>query len=291
MTVGAISDLHQFLLRGRNTDGGWGYYPGKTTRLEPTCWALLALKDSLPIEDLRGVLRRWPVRDDLLEERNGGDPNHAFHALGLLALAALGIEHTATNAALVRGLQRVKGFRVDAPNTSNRQDNTLQGWSWIPGTFSWVEPTAWALLALKKFRPVPGAQVEPARIAEGETLLVDRSCVAGGWNYGNSNMFGNELHPYAPTTAMTLLALQDQPRSHSIGHALDFLSDQATWERSGYAMSLANIALGILGVDDGGTREGLTRQISTTCELGNQLGAAQALYALRKYDGHAAFRL
>ena len=33
-----------------------------------------------------------------------------------------------------------------------RQDNSLQAWSWIDQTFSWVEPTAWCLLFLKKLR-------------------------------------------------------------------------------------------------------------------------------------------
>lgn len=290
MTAASASDVREFLLRGRNADGGWGYYPGKASRLEPTCWALLALKGSVPAESLHGVLEQWPVRGGLLEERGGGDPNHGFHALALLVLAALGLEHSATNAMLVRGLQGVKGSRFDAPNTSNRQDNTLQGWSWIPGTFSWVEPTAWALLALKKLRRVPGVEVQAERLGEAETLLLDRSCAAGGWNYGNSNMFGRELHAYAPTTAIALLALQDRDRA-GIQGGLDFLVDRATWEGSSYAMSLARIALSVLGSKDRPTEESLNRHVSTTCELGNQLAAAQALYTLREYDGHAAFRL
>ena len=35
--------LQHQLLETRNGDGGWGYEPGRTSRLEPTCWALLAL--------------------------------------------------------------------------------------------------------------------------------------------------------------------------------------------------------------------------------------------------------
>ena len=77
------------------------------------------------------------------------------------------------------------------PSPVQRQDNALQGWSWIDGTFSWGEPTAWALLALKKCRArgmtAKGAE---ARIRDGEAILRDRVCVTGGWNYGNSNVFG-----------------------------------------------------------------------------------------------------
>ncbi len=291
MTAALVTHLAGFLLRGRNADGGWGYYPGKSTRLEPTCWALLALKGLVPDARLDRVLETWPVRDSLLVERPGGDPNYAFHALGLLVLRAFGSEHAQTNAGLIRAFQRVKGSRIDAPNTSNRQNNRLQGWSWIPSTFSWVEPTAWALLALKKFRHVPGAQVEAERVTEAEALLLDRSCVMGGWNYGNSNMFGAELHAYVPTTAVALLALQDRAREAPVQRSLDFLSAQATWERSSYSISLARIALNVIGTGDGSLEESLSHQVATTCDMGNQLGSAQALYALRKYDDHAAFRL
>ena len=41
--MSALDDLRQQLLDGRNADGGWGYYRGRVSRLEPTCWALLAL--------------------------------------------------------------------------------------------------------------------------------------------------------------------------------------------------------------------------------------------------------
>src|SRR6478736_1185162 len=117
------------LLDGRNADGGWGYYAGKASRLEPTCWALLALRSADP-----SVLSRWPSAEGRLLERSGGEVNYAFHALALLAMK---------------------------DSTINRQDNKLQGWSWIDGTFSWVEPTAWGLLALRKLAAT-GHPVEKA---------------------------------------------------------------------------------------------------------------------------------
>ena len=53
------------------------------------------------------------------------------------------------------------------------QDPNLRGWPWTTGASSWVEPTAYALLALKSFAPkLPwGAR---ARIEEGERLVYDR---------------------------------------------------------------------------------------------------------------------
>ena len=74
--------LGEFLLRTRNADGGWGYQPGKASRLEPTCWASLALGNTLE----RRVLEQWPCAEGLLLERVSGTPNYAFHAQALIAL-------------------------------------------------------------------------------------------------------------------------------------------------------------------------------------------------------------
>src|SRR5205807_4287502 len=37
------STLVNELISAANSSGGWSYYPGKASRLEPTSWALLAL--------------------------------------------------------------------------------------------------------------------------------------------------------------------------------------------------------------------------------------------------------
>src|SRR5918993_4172413 len=112
--------LRKFLLRARNADGGWGYQAGKATRLEPTCWALLALGGTLE----RTVLEQWPCAGGLLLERHGGTPNYAFHGQALIVLRALNLEHTAGNRTLLAAMQRVKGMRLPASDI-NRQDNSL----------------------------------------------------------------------------------------------------------------------------------------------------------------------
>src|SRR4051812_10556389 len=85
-----LAPLRDGLRAGRNLDGGWGYYAGKASRLEPTCWALLALAEADP-----EILTTWPVSDGLLRERRGGEVNFAFHALALTTMAARAVEHGA----------------------------------------------------------------------------------------------------------------------------------------------------------------------------------------------------
>ena len=226
----------------------------------------------------------------MLQELRGGEPNYAFHALGLITLVALNVEHETGNGAIAAAMEGVKGVALD-PARNNRQDNSLQGWSWIPNTFSWVEPTAWCLLALKRWARVRGATVNPARIDVAERLLLDRCCVSGGWNYGNSNMLGRELKPYVPTTVVALLAMQDRASEPAVARSAKYLQTQASSEPSGMALSLALMALRVLGRETGDVVSALERQVPTSIALNSQLAAALALQALGTDRGHSALAL
>jgi hypothetical protein len=278
-----LATLREALRRGRNADGGWGYYAGKASRLEPTCWALLGLPGDDP-----GVLANWPAAEGLLLERRDGDVNFAFHALALTTMTARGVTHAAGSDILSAALERSKGIALD-PSTINRQNNALQGWSWIPGTFSWVEPTAWALLALRR-RQSAGKSVEASRLIEAETMLIDRCCAGGGWNYGNANMLGKDLHPYVPTTALVLLALQKKAYPE-VKRSVDYLAAAGTTEASATALSLAAIALAAHGRDPAPVRARLAAQIDHTMGLGHQLGMGMALHTLGSDTPDAPFKL
>lgn len=282
-------ELADLLLRGRNADGGWGYYPGKSSRLEPTAWAVLALRRAAGSPS-DAVLAGWPTQDGLLLEHAGGQPNYGFHGVALLVMRALELDHKDGVATLVAGLLRVKGVAL-APAQFSRQNNALQGWSWIPETFSWVEPTAWCLLASKKWAQSAAVTVDRARVDEAERLLIDRSCLAGGWNYGNSNMLGKELKPYVPTTAIALLAMQDRPAETAVERGMKYLDASATTERSGSALALALLALEAAGHPTDAVRTALNEQLPVTSALRNHTAMAQALYALDDRDEHGAFRL
>jgi hypothetical protein len=288
-TTMEIRELSQLLLRGRNADGGWGYYQGKASRLEPTCWSVLALSSHTAPGDLGVALRTWPSEDGLLVERHGGEPNYAFHGLALLVLGACGLEHVAGTATLVRALQRVKG-KPFADSWISRQDNSLQGWSWIADTFSWVEPTAWCLLATKKQAAAAKVHIDRARILEAERLLLDRAMLTGGWNYGNSNMLGQQLVAYVPTTAVALLAMQDRRSEPSVERGLAYLVKHATTERSGSALALAALALQAYGHPFETVRAALMEQLPVSAAMGSQAAIATALFALQTGDAHA-FRL
>jgi hypothetical protein len=235
------SALRRQLSDARNDDGAWGYEAGRTSRLEPTCWALLARAE--PREDAHRILAAWPSNGGALVEHREGLANWTFHALALSTRLALGAASAVELRPLAKALTDARGLAAKS-SPAQRQDNSLQGWSWIDDTFTWVEPTAWALLALKICR-AKGMAVSGSdkRIRDGEAVLRDRVCATGGWNYGNSNVLGQNLPAYIPTTAIALLALQDRGDETFVQRSLEYLEAHAAGHASTRALALSTLAL------------------------------------------------
>ena len=278
----STDNLMQLLLRGRNADGGWGYYPEKASRIEPTCWAALCLsRDESSMTGFMGTGRWLASRqreDGFLDDSTGGSPNLGFNGVAALVLRSFDTRPPESAMRLFAALGRTKG--VALKNGTDRQDNTLRGWSWIEGTFSWLEPTSWCLLALKKAPTLLPSAVRAARIEEAERLLLDRVCGAGGWNYGNSNVLGQELNAYVPTTALALLALQDHQDHPSVKKGLDYLVRHRLAEPAGMALSLTSICLRVYGVTAPDVDERLAALAERHSFFSNLHIAAMAHYSL-----------
>jgi hypothetical protein len=263
--------------------GGWPYYPDRASRIEPTCWALLALGPAASrapeaaTVGARAFLRTLQRPDGLLVEPATPGPNYGWNGLALLALNAQ--EDLDVVDRLSTGLLAVKGIQIEDDGRSVvRVDSRLQAWSWTEGTFSWVEPTACCLLALK-VRRVGGPAVAQ-RISEAEAVLVDRVCEPGGWNYGNSQVLAQDLRPYVPTSALALLALQDKRDHPVVRRSLAWLDANALSEPSTMALSLAAICLHVYGRPIDHVLAQLDAQQERTRALGNIHLAAMAAYAL-----------
>jgi hypothetical protein len=271
------------LLSARNPDGGWGYARGRGSRLEPTALALVALAGAgtRPSGD---VLSRWASSGGLLSDPQSGEVNIAHNGQAALAAQALGLEPLA--ARLHEGLVGVKGERLEQADHT-RQDNSLQAWPWVAGTFSWVEPTAWCLIAVKRRAVAHPTLDAAARIAEAEHLLRDRACAAGGWNYGNSQVLGRSLVPYVPTTALVLLAMGAPHGDAAADRAARFLEAHRLSEPSGLALSLARLALSRRGAPVDGIDEALDAAWRGGAFLGNLMTTALALTALSGEEAHA----
>jgi hypothetical protein len=161
-----VDALEEGLLQAAVPSGGWPYQVGRTPRLEPTAWGVLALA-SVPgrqaVESARESALGWLAsiqrEDGLLVEPGTPGPNYGWNGLALLAAAAgRDTDKPEMRRRLTDGLLGAKGVRLPPGPAPVQQDNTLQAWSWTEGTFSWIEPTAYCLLALKR----AGIAGEPA---------------------------------------------------------------------------------------------------------------------------------
>jgi len=277
-----------------NRGGGWPYYQGKQSRIEPTCWAILALAESdeggQALSQSAASHLQWLAAcqraDGLLGDAPAAPPNFTTNGLAACVLA-----HVAPRSRppaspdlqrLVDGVAAVKGVAVDAPDP--RQDNRLQGWPWMPDTFSWIEPTCWCVLGLKKNEASP---TRSARIAEAEKLIVNRTCDAGGWNFGNASVVGQDLRPYQPTTALGLMALQDRRDLAVVTRSLAWLRGGPLREPSAVALALTAVTFQIFGVSDDDVEARLAADADRAERFGNLQALAMLLYALTARQ-HAA---
>jgi hypothetical protein len=80
-------------------------------------------------------------------------------------------------------------------------------------------------------------------------MLFDRACPQGGWNAGNSEVFGVELDPHPDFTAMAVLALRDSGRGQEVivHRSLDYLAARLSTSLSPYSLAWALIALSAYG--------------------------------------------
>ena len=203
--------------------GGWGYHPGQPAHLEPTCLAILALGADL-IRNSDAIAAGFRAVEahahpDGSYRLTRGRPQAVWPtALVLLAKTAL---QDQTSSAVAIKLLAVEGRVVKQdPEVDDMMDIDLQllGWPWAEDTFSWVEPTAWACVALR----AAGRGEEP-RVREGLRLLLDRAFDGGGVNYGNKFILGKTTAPIPGTTAAMLLALQNVAGEARIDAAKGYL--------------------------------------------------------------------
>jgi hypothetical protein len=117
-------------------------------------------------------------------------------------------------------------------------DTTIVGWPWISKTHSWVEPTCLALYGFY----LSGLQ-DHSRSKEGRRLLVDRQLPGGGWNYGNTTVFGKELQPMPLSTGMALTALQGFVEEPSISKSVQYLRGTVDQLRSPLSLGWAILGL------------------------------------------------
>lgn len=245
------SELIQRLQNALRADSGWGYGADAPASAEPTALAALALAAYRTCGEERHRALTWLARvqhDDGSVASVQNIPSPPWPTtLAALAWKQAG-ERPETFDRNVRNattwILRSRGKPLEADPRVFGHDGTLTGWSWAPETHSWVEPTCYAILALRAV-----GQAEHERTREGIRLILDRAIPEGGWNYGNNRVLGNVLRPFPAQTGLSLLALAGEVSNTRIVAAIAYLSAELNRIRS--PMSLA---WGLLGLSAWGAR-------------------------------------
>jgi uncharacterized protein (DUF362 family) len=209
-------------------EGGWGYASDQPPHPEPTCLGILALnrmpeKFASTLESAQTALGKLAQPDGFY--RRSGDREEAIwpNALILFVQTATGQSQSVIDKTANR-LLAVKGQYPDDKQAEEIHDIDLKidGWPWANGNFSWVEPTAWACLALRK-----AGLADHPRVRSGQELLLDRAFDDGGINYGNRTVLGRRTEPIPGPTSLMLLALQGTSDHPRISAALEYLAERA----------------------------------------------------------------
>jgi hypothetical protein len=290
-----IDQVTNALIALQNPDGGWGATQGRRSNTEATSLAVSALKSLDQQSGNDRVIRgtTW------LTERQNPDGSWRLNdvatggswttALAIIALSAFP-EHKKRVLEAARWLLVQEGSKpgilaililwATGRSNINRVNRDLVGWSWVPHSFSWVEPTSYALTALKKVRTSLTETNADERIQQGEAMIYDRMCKGGGWNYGNSKVLDYALWPYPDTTAVALIALQDRAGDQANQQSLQALRKTADEANSGLAASWAAICLSLYGQDAADWQKRVEKRFRETGFLGETKTLALALLAL-----------
>jgi hypothetical protein len=248
-----------FLLAAQNADGGWGYRYGARSSVEVTSWVLLALRHCVKSEGLESAAESgfsWLERAQL---RDGSWPAfigqlHGCWTTGLACMAlhkrrgiteglARGLRWICRTWSAEGGFWRRLGYRLQRDHGVVRQDSSLRGWSWTPGTASWVEPTACSLIALRNTPQELHPRSAAKRRRLGEHMLYDRMCPGGGWNSGNPLVYGVAGEPRVGPTVWALVALQDYRERQENRMSLDWLERVYGDIRGPGSLALAHLCL------------------------------------------------
>lgn len=160
-------------------------------------------------------------------------------------------------------------------------DPEKYGWPWTPGANSWVIPTAFAIIALKQFTVCAKTAEAENRLRRAVSMLLDRACHDGGWNAGNSVVYGVSLTPHIEPTALSLMALQDEPRTPFIQSSVEWLKASSAGCSSIESLSWSILALFVFQEPIGELQTRLALLIANPASISNNGTLALGLLALR----------
>jgi hypothetical protein len=219
-----------------------GYGAEEVTASEPTAIAALAFFVHGRFEAARRIaacLAEIQQLSGMVSVRPGEDSPGWPTSLAVITWSIVNGERFQQNTnAAVQWLLANRG-RSTSQSAEFGHNTQLIGWSYAEQTHSWIEPTAFGVLALK----AAGKGKDPAT-REGVSVLLDRHLPGGGLNYGNTYVLGQLLRAHIQPTGIGLLALAgERDRDGRIAKSITWLAKNV-----GRNPTPQSLAWGLLGL-------------------------------------------
>ena len=228
--------------------GGFSEQPEGPYRPDSTAWAVLALEKAGTGNSIIANAGRAALADGRFQDGRVCLPG-APDVIWPTSLAVLAwhedtqyLESRNRAAGLLLEVSGNHWNRSD-PKDPVEHDTSLRGWPWVLGMHSFVEPTAMALLALEKTR-----HDDHPRFLEGIRMILNRCLPKGGWNYGNTLVYGVELFPFVDTTGIALTALAGHAPEEIVKSGIDYLRAEVENCRTPLSLGWALFGLGAWGI-------------------------------------------
>jgi len=285
-----ISSLGELLKSRQMNSGGWAYYGSGQESIEATCQCAIALAPGAEANSSAAIklLLKSQLRDGGWPAFLGDSEGSWTTALALCALNSTGnFAAAGESAACWLDAQRgIEGhwlwrWKFKTIDRSVRFDPDKYGWTWSRGAASWAIPTAFSVVALKQFTACNRGHASEKRVRLGVEMLLDRACVGGGWNAGNSVVYDVPLKPNVEATAIALLALQDEVRSPVILAGVEWLRESAASVQSVESLAWCILSLFVYQEPVRELKDRLAAKLSENLGIVNTAALATAMLALK----------
>ena len=282
--------LAALLIKRQLPSGGWSCLGSRQSSVESTSLAILAL--SSEAQDSPKVGTHQLLR---LQNQDGGWPAFAGDAESAWVTALVLCTLNITNDFVVARERALHWLIVERGReghwfwrwkfkTADRKvhfNPDKYGWPWSPGTGSWVVPTAFSLVAIKQYTVCNRSEASEERVRLGVDMLLDRVCSGGGWNSGNSMVYGVPLRPHVEATAIALLALQDEERTLVLETSLAWLKQKAASIESVESLAWCILTLFVYQEPVAGLKNRLATIMGDGRDIRNNATLATAILALK----------
>ena len=263
-----VEEIIENILDRSLPEGGFTLFRGDTFRADATAWAVLALAAGGVERDVtRSACRRLAasqLTDGRLAAVAGHPEAYWPTSLALLAWKTIPGFESESNRAVQFLLANSGKHAPRQENDAVAHDTSIRGWPWIENTHSWIEPTALAILALKAC-----GYAGDERVLEAVKMILDRQLPNGGWNYGNTRVFGTELRPIPESTGHALSALAGFTEHVRVRPSLDYLIRESRRIRTPLALSWVLFGLAAWSRQRSEVRSWIAESISLQKRYGN----------------------